>query len=57
MQAFDVIYNELKLLRQIEQQIKQQNITALQQAADEIKAMLAAMAASGKKQSEINMQL
>ena len=57
MQAFDVIYNELKLLRQAEQQIKQQNISALQQAADEIKAMLAAMAESGKKRYEVSMQL
>jgi hypothetical protein len=57
MQAFNVIYNELKVLRQAEQQIKQQNISALQQAADEIKVMLAVMAESGKKQSEISMQL
>ena len=57
MQAFDVINNELRLLRQVEQQIKQQNISALQQAADEIKTMLAAMAESGKMQYEISIQL
>jgi hypothetical protein len=49
MQAFDVIYNELKVLRQVEREIKQQNISALQQAADEIKAMFSTMEKPGEK--------
>jgi hypothetical protein len=51
MQAFNVIYNELKVLRQVEKEIKQQNISALQQAADEIKVMFSAMEKPGKKRA------
>jgi len=47
----------LNFAPKFEKEIKQQNISALQQAADEIKVMFSAMEKPGKKQYEINRQL